>query len=112
MATISEAQFPIGRLDSATAPNDPIEAEDAQSVATTEVTVVAPNADADVPASSRWDRATKRTVIVILLVGTGFVLWLSQPVLPIVITAALVAYLLSPIVDTGERVYIPRVSAP
>lgn len=62
----------------------------------------------DVPASSRWDRATKRTVIVLLVIVFSFVLWLSRPVLPLVIVSALVAYLLSPIVDLGERIYIPR----
>lgn len=108
MATVSEAPFSIGRLEAATTVNVPLEAEDAQAAATTSVTTGAPSADADVPASSRWDRATKRTVIVLLLIGAGFVLWLSQPVLPIVITAALVAYLLSPIVDTFERIRIPR----
>ncbi|MBX3012594.1 MAG: AI-2E family transporter [Caldilineaceae bacterium] len=62
----------------------------------------------EVPASSRWDRATKRTVVVLLLVVFGLVLWLSLDVLPLVIISALVAYLLSPIVDFCERIYIPR----
>lgn len=62
----------------------------------------------DVPASERWDRATKRTVLVILLIVFSLILWLSAVVLPIVIVAALVAYLLSPIVDLSERIYIPR----
>lgn len=108
MATVSEAQLPLGRLESAAAPAVPLEAEETQPAAPTGVTADAPDADAAVPASSRWDRATKRTVIVLLVIAAGFVLWLSQPVLPIVITAALVAYLLSPIVDTCERIYIPR----
>ena len=107
MATVSEAQFSIGRPNAAVALGDQSETQDAHP-ATSAVTPVTPNADTDVPASSRWDRATKRTVIVLLVIGAGFVLWLSQPVLPIVITAGLVAYLLSPIVDTCERLRIPR----
>jgi len=59
-------------------------------------------------ASERWDRATKRTVIVLMVVVFGFILWLSLPVMPIVIISALVAYLLNPIVDMCERVRIPR----
>lgn len=62
----------------------------------------------EVPASSRWDRATKRTVLVMLFVAGAIILWFSQPVLPIVIFAGIIAYLLSPIVDTFERIHIPR----
>lgn len=66
------------------------------------------SADQSVPASTRWDRATKRTVIVLLVIVFSFIIWLSTAVLPIVIVAALVAYLLNPVVDTFERIHIPR----
>lgn len=62
----------------------------------------------DVPASSRWDRATKRTVLVMLIIIGGVILWLAQPVLPILIFAGIIAYLLSPIVDLLDRIHIPR----
>ncbi len=62
----------------------------------------------DVPASSRWDRATKRTVVVLLIIFGAVVLWLIQPVLPILIFAGIIAYLLSPIVDLLDRLRIPR----
>jgi len=62
----------------------------------------------DVPASSRWDRATKRTVIVMLIIVGSVLLWLIRPVLPILIFAVIIAYLLSPIVDLFDRLRIPR----
>lgn len=67
-----------------------------------------PGPDQAVPASSRWDRATKRSVIILLLIAMLLVLWLSKPVLPILIFAAIIAYLLNPIVDLGDRLRIPR----
>ncbi|MCB0183427.1 MAG: AI-2E family transporter, partial [Caldilineaceae bacterium] len=62
----------------------------------------------DVPASSRWDRATKRTVLVLLIVASAIMIWLASPVLPILIFAGIIAYLLSPIVDFCDRLHIPR----
>ena len=62
----------------------------------------------EVPASSRWDRATKRTVIVLMMIVALIVIWLSTAVLPILIFAAIIAYLLNPIVDLGDRLRIPR----
>jgi predicted PurR-regulated permease PerM len=96
MTRATEAPFSPGQID-ATA---------AQSMAGT-ISADQP-ADQSVPASTRWDRATKRTVIVLLVIAFSFILWLSQAVLPIVIIAALVAYLLNPVVDTFERLRIPR----
>lgn len=71
-------------------------------------TVAATVAGEQVPASSRWDRATKRVVIVLLLIVALIILWLSTAVLPILIFAAIIAYLLNPIVDLGDRLRIPR----
>ncbi|OUC05933.1 hypothetical protein RY27_24235 [Litorilinea aerophila] len=59
-------------------------------------------------ASSSWDAATKRTVVVILLVAMVGIFWISRPVLPMLVIAGVVAYLLNPIVDLLERLRIPR----
>lgn len=64
--------------------------------------------EALVHASSEWDVSTKRTVLVILFIGMLFVLWLSRPILPMVVVSMIIAYLLSPIVDLGERLRLPR----
>lgn len=62
-----------------------------------------------VPTSSAaWDQATKRTVVVILLVVMALVLWVSRPVIPLLVIAGVLAYFLSPIVDLAERIRIPR----
>jgi predicted PurR-regulated permease PerM len=45
---------------------------------------------------------------VILLVACVAVLWISRPVIPLLIIGGIVAYLLHPIVDFCERLYIPR----
>lgn len=74
----------------------------------TQAAPVAHPSDLEVPSSSRWDRATKRTVIVLMIVFGAVVLWIIQPVLPILIFAGIIAYLLSPIVDLLDRLRIPR----
>ena len=58
--------------------------------------------------NTEWDTATKRTVLIVLLVVGALIFWISRPVLPIVIVAGLVSYFLIPIVDLCERVRIPR----
>ena len=58
--------------------------------------------------SAQWDMSTKRTVLVILLIVIVAIIWISQPVLPILIMAGIFAYLLKPIVDVAERIHIPR----
>lgn len=60
------------------------------------------------PVSSQWDAATKRTVLVLLLIGGVVLLWISRSIIPILVIAGLVAYLLSPIVGLLERVRVPR----
>lgn len=57
---------------------------------------------------SRWDVATKRTVLVIMLVVGVGIFWISRPVLTLLIIGGIVAYLLNPIVDLCERLRIPR----
>jgi predicted PurR-regulated permease PerM len=108
MMTASEVQFPIGRAETSLSDANVDEAGTQPTAIPTAATTVDSQADLEVPASSRWDRATKRTVSVLLVIVFGFILWLSLPVLPIVIISALVAYLLNPIVDICERIHIPR----
>ncbi|HAJ38206.1 MAG TPA: hypothetical protein DCL15_21240, partial [Chloroflexi bacterium] len=59
-------------------------------------------------ADSSWDLATKRTVLVIMLIGAIYVLYISRGILPMVLIAAILSYLLSPIVGLAERIKIPR----
>lgn len=58
--------------------------------------------------SSEWDPATKRTVVVLLLIGILGILWISRSIIPILVIAGLVAYLLSPVVGLLERLRVPR----
>lgn len=58
--------------------------------------------------SSQWDAATKRTVIVLMLIAGIGLLWISRSVIPILVIAGIVAYLLSPIVGLLERIRVPR----
>ena len=59
-------------------------------------------------ATSEWDTATKRTVMVILLIAGIGLLWLSRSVIPLLVVSGIVAYLLSPLVGLLERVRVPR----
>src|SRR4051794_5995640 len=58
--------------------------------------------------TAQWDGSTKRMVLVVLLVLAAFAISLSSSILPMLIIASIVAYLLNPIVDLGERLRIPR----
>lgn len=64
-----------------------------------------------IPASHGWDTATKRTVLIIMLVGMIALLWIARSVLPWLIIAAIVSYLLNPVVDLLTRIRIPRTVA-
>jgi predicted PurR-regulated permease PerM len=64
--------------------------------------------DGAVERSSGWDAATKRTVLVILLAVAALLLWISRGVLPLLIVALMISYLLNPLVDLAARVRIPR----
>ena len=63
---------------------------------------------ADPELDSRWDLSTKRIVLVILLVVVVFILYVSRSVLPMILLATILAYLLNPIVNFFERFRIPR----
>ena len=82
-------------MDSKTPPSTAEETESQESSI-----VLAPN--------TAWDTATKRTVLIVLLVFGALIFWISRPVLPILIMAGLVSYFLIPIVDLCERLHIPR----
>lgn len=58
--------------------------------------------------TSRWDRQTKRTVLVILLAAVIFAIWLSRDVLSWLIIAAIISYLISPVVGLIARFKVPR----
>jgi len=66
--------------------------------------------DADA-AGAEWDLTTKRTVLVILLIATIALIWVSRPVIPLLVVSGIVAYLLKPIVDLSERIRIPRAAS-
>ena len=68
----------------------------------------APRAPGKVEHSSRWDAATKRTAFLILLALAAFFLWISRSVLPLIIIAVIISYLLNPLVDLAARIRIPR----
>jgi len=57
---------------------------------------------------SKWDRQTKRTVLIVLLAALLFAIWLSRDVLSWLIIAGIISYLLSPIVGLLARLRIPR----
>lgn len=65
-------------------------------------------ADLPVADDSRWDKNTKGTVLVILLVVGVFTAWLIRPVMGMLTVAAIIAYLLNPIVDLAQRLRIRR----
>jgi predicted PurR-regulated permease PerM len=64
---------------------------------------------ADPSVDSKWDLSTKRTVLVILLIVVVFVIYISRSILPMVLIAAILAYLLSPIINFAQRFRIPRI---
>ena len=59
-------------------------------------------------ADSSWDLSTKRTVLVIMLIAIIFLIYISRSILPMILVAGILAYLLNPLVNLGERLRIPR----
>jgi predicted PurR-regulated permease PerM len=118
-----EAAFPPARTMPSAAPNaaptgaisdappsvspdpQPLEAQPNESL----VAILDQMADPD--GDSRWDRSTKRTVLVIMLVALVFIFYISRPVIPMILIAAIMAYLFSPIVGYAERLRIPRAAS-
>ncbi len=60
------------------------------------------------PAAARWDASTKRTVLLVLLALALLALWVSRSVLPWLIIATILSYLLSPVVTLLTRIRVPR----
>ncbi len=54
--------------------------------------------------SPQWTLRTKRTVTLIVLLLLGLLLWQVANILPIIIIAALLSYLLTPVVNVNERI--------
>ncbi len=61
--------------------------------------------------SGPWNESTKRWVVVGLIVAGAILLYMVREILPPVILALLVAYLLSPLVESLVRLRIPRTLA-
>jgi predicted PurR-regulated permease PerM len=85
--------------DTATETNQPTIAQ---------VREIAENAQVFNTIGSQWDAATKRTVLVLLLLGGIGIFWISRSILPILVIAGIIAYILSPIVGLLERIRVPR----
>ena len=88
---------------------------DSQQIPTDDELAVPQRADGKVEtelnqpiSSSEWDAPTKRAVIFLLLLTLSIIFWISRPIMPAMIVSGIIAYLLSPVVDLGERVRIPR----
>ena len=64
---------------------------------------------ADPESDSRWDLTTKRTVLVIMLVAIVAIIYISQSIIPMVLIAGILAYLLNPLVNFAQRFRIPRI---
>ncbi|MFQ5610795.1 MAG: AI-2E family transporter [Anaerolineae bacterium] len=59
--------------------------------------------------NTEWSDSTKKIVAVILFVGLIYVIYLSRPVLPFLIIAALIAFLLAPVINYfNQTLRIPR----
>lgn len=79
-----------------------------QMPAARDVPTVSPAPAPAVYGSSDWDGATKRSALVLLLIAFVGIAWISRPVLPLLVIAAIIAYLVSPLVDLLERLRVPR----
>ncbi len=58
-----------------------------------------------------WSPETKRYVLSLMLIVTVGLLYLARGVLPLIMWAALIAFLLNPLVNLLTRIYIPRLLA-
>ena len=97
-----------GEISPALEADSPVEAAVEEATPPARAQGVMSSALQVVQAGSDWDPATKRTVAVIMLVFLGILVWISRPVLPILIIAGIISYLLNPFVDLCERFHIPR----
>jgi len=57
---------------------------------------------------TRWDRSMKRNVAIGMLLGGLLLLYLSRAIIPTVVLAAILAYLIQPLVNRFARLRLPR----
>ncbi len=57
---------------------------------------------------SRWDTQFKRGILLLILILVIFLLWLARRVLPLMIAAGLLSYILNPIVNFASGIRLPR----
>ena len=57
---------------------------------------------------TRWDRSMKRNVAIGMLLGGLLLLYLSRAIIPTVVLAAILAYLIQPLVNRFTRLRLPR----
>jgi predicted PurR-regulated permease PerM len=104
-----ELDVPEPSDSSTTFSPDPSEVDSGTKMAAVSDDAEFPNRVLAVVASgSKWDAATKRTVLVLLLIAGVILIWISRSILPILVIAGVIAYLLSPIVGLLERLRVPR----
>lgn len=58
--------------------------------------------------SSRWDTQFKRGILLLILVLVIFLLWLGRRMVPLMIVAGLLSYILNPVANFICRVRLPR----
>ena len=57
---------------------------------------------------AHWDTPLKRGILLLILILVLFLLWLARPVLPLVILAGILSYLLNPVANLISRPRLPR----
>lgn len=57
---------------------------------------------------SRWDTQFKRGILILILILFIFLLWLARRVLPLMIAAGLLSYILNPVVNFACGIRLPR----
>ncbi|MCY3660804.1 MAG: AI-2E family transporter [Caldilineaceae bacterium] len=68
-----------------------------------------PEASASPPVlPAHWDTPLKRGILILILILAIFLLWLARPVLPLVILAGILSYLLAPVANIISRPRLPR----
>ncbi len=70
-----------------------------------------PNKAGAVSTDAHWSPETKRYVLTLSLFVLGVLLYLSRGILPLLVWAMLIAFILNPLVNVLTRIYIPRILA-
>lgn len=67
-----------------------------------------PEASASPPVlPAHWDTPLKRGILILILILAIFLLWLARPVLPLVILAGILSYLLTPVANLISPPHLP-----